>query len=252
MDQRGEYVVTPEAVAIGLDVAGLGSRMIALLLDTLIQAAAALVLGFAAVFAGLDQTAVQVVLGILLFVLVWGYFPLWETLWAGRTPGKRAQHLRVVRTDGQPAGVAPILVRNLIRIVDFLPVNYAIGAVTMLVSRRSQRLGDLAAGTIVVRDRPAPQPAQLRLTSPAASVDTAGLSQRDYVLVRDFLQRRGTLAPEARAALAAKIAGALRRRVPGALPGGGVPGGGFPGGDEAFLESIAASFRSRFGRDPGA
>lgn len=237
LDRHDEFVVTPEAVALSVDFAGLGSRMIAILLDSVIQGVAVFAVFMAGFAAGVDQTAAQVVVGIVVFSIVWGYFPLWEILWAGRTPGKRAQHLRVVRSDGQPAGVASILVRNILRIVDFLPGFYAFGAIVMLVTRRSQRLGDLAAATIVVHDRPPPVPVAMPALSTKILADTAGLTQRDYVVVRDFLQRRASLAADVRASLAAQIARALRSRVPGEVPGS----------DETFLETIAASFRERFG-----
>ena len=114
---------------------------------------------------GSGDTALVVLYLIGVFVVFLGYYPLFEGFWNGRTPGKRAQGLRVVLTDGQPVTVGPVLVRNLVRIVDFLPAYYMIGAITMILSRRSQRLGDLAAGTIVVRERalPAPRPLALRL-----------------------------------------------------------------------------------------
>ena len=98
--------VTPEAVTIALDVAGLGSRMIAWLIDTLIQLAIAvpILLGIGAV--DLSGSVELVVLSLILFLLFWGYYPIFELSWQGQTPGKRAQRLRVIRTDGQPAGGA--------------------------------------------------------------------------------------------------------------------------------------------------
>lgn len=237
MTERRRTIVTPEAVALSVDAAGLGSRMIALLIDTLIQGALALVVTVVAASIGLYRTPVVVVFSLMLFVLVWGYFPLWETFWRGRTPGKRAQHLRVVMVDGQPATAGPIFLRNLVRVADFLPGGYGVGAIAILLSRNSRRLGDLAAGTMVVRERAAPEPAPLAAATPTAvALDTAGLRQRDYVVVRDFLQRRSSLDSAARGALARTLADALRRRV----------GGTGPNDDEAFLESVAASFRERF------
>jgi uncharacterized RDD family membrane protein YckC len=235
VDQR-DTVVTPEAVALFVDTAGLGSRMIALIIDSLIQSA--LVIALSIILASIGQgTVVGVFFVIVVFVILWGYFPLFEILWGGRTPGKRAQRLRVVRTDGQPAGAGPILVRNIIRIADFLPGFYAVGSISILVSRRHQRLGDLAAGTMVVHERPVPEPAPLDVPLPADRlVDTAGLTQRDYVVVRDFLQRRTSFEPSARAALARDIATALREKV----------SDDYSTHDEAFLETLAASFRARF------
>jgi uncharacterized RDD family membrane protein YckC len=235
-----DTVVTPEAVALVVDTAGLGSRMIALLVDSAIQAA--VVIALAIIFANTGQSTVAgVFLVITVFLIVWGYFPFFEILWSGRTPGKRTQHLRVIRTDGQPAGAGPILVRNLIRIADFLPGFYAIGSIAILLTRRHQRLGDLAAATMVVRERAAPEPAPLDVGFAVdRRVDTAGITQRDYVVVRDFLQRRTSFEPSARAALARDIATPLRDKV----------GDDYSTHDEAFLEALAVSFRQRFAEGP--
>jgi len=248
MHQNTEgHVVTPEAVPLALDVAGLGSRMIAILIDTLIQAPffIALTVAFASAHGGVGA---QVAYALISFALVWGYFPLFEGLWRGRTPGKRAQSLRVVRSDGQPVTFANVLVRNLIRIVDILPGNYGVGVVSAALTRKSQRLGDIAAGTIVVRERSMPAPAPLELgrgpgmAEALPSVDTTGLGERDYAVIRSFLQRRESLAPEVRSALASQIASAVRTRV-------GVPVRGVAS-EEAFLEALAASYRARFAPPP--
>ena len=237
---RGNVVVTPEAVALSVDVAGLGSRGIAIMIDMAIQAACLFALTYV-VFAShaVDTSAGVIVYAILAFVIFWGYFPIFEGLWHGQTPGKRTQRLRVIRADGQPCGGGANLTRNLVRIVDWLPSTYAIGIVSILLTGRSQRLGDLAAGTIVVRERRAPAPNPLPDTAPASGppLDTAGLDEREYDLVRSFLERRASLDPGARAALAAQIAAPLRAKVPGARS---------TMADETFLELLARSYRQRF------
>ena len=237
-------VVTPEAVPLAIDIAGLGSRMIALLVDLLIQAPIVIAIAIAAAASG-DNVALQVVYLFLVFAVLWGYFPLFEGMWQGRTPGKRAQSLRVVRTDGQPVRFINVLVRNLLRVVDVLPGNYAVAVIAAAVTARSQRLGDLAAGTIVVRERSFAPPAPMQL-APAPShveggrgMDVAGLGEREYAVVRAFLQRRLQLAPEARATLAAQLASQLRDRV-------GV-GAGQALDDESFLEALAVAYRERSG-----
>jgi uncharacterized RDD family membrane protein YckC len=239
-------VVTPEAVPISIDHAGLGSRMIASFLDALVQTGFLLLLLLVAAGVGgglgVRGPAAAVLLGVAIFLIVWGYFPLFEGLWAGQTPGKRAQRLRVVRVDGRPVGFANVLVRNLLRVVDFLPAYYAIGALFVVLTKRSQRLGDLAAGTIVIRERKVEAPRPLDLTDPGLGgrgVDAAGIGEREYALIRSFLERRTTLTPEARAALASQVAHAIRDRVPHAE-------GGWPGGEEAFLEAVALAYRRRF------
>lgn len=92
-------------------------------------------------------------LGLISFVILWGYFILFETVWNGQTPGKRVMKLRVIRVDGTPITLVEALIRNLARLIDFLPVTYGIGIVTMFINSQSRRLGDLAAGTLVVFDR---------------------------------------------------------------------------------------------------
>lgn len=236
---KPDRTVTPEAVTISVDVAGLGSRMIAWLIDSLIQLAI-LVPVLIGVGAGeLSGTVELVVLTLVLFLILWGYYPLFEFFWQGRTPGKRAQRLRVLRTDGQPAGGAAILVRNLIRILDvfFLPF---LAVISMLVTSRAQRLGDVAAGTMVVRERrlTAPQAIALPSRSDLPRVDATGLSEREYDVIRSFLSRRSSLDASARWRLAAQLASGLRGRV-GSLPEGL--------SDEAMLEAVAQSYRQRFG-----
>jgi uncharacterized RDD family membrane protein YckC len=244
-----DAIVTPEAVSLSVDVAGLGSRMIAAIIDSAIQIGA--VIGLSFVFSALSRntgsgsvnTALVVIYLIALFVILWGYYPLFEGLWKGRTPGKRAQRIRVVRTDGQPVTVGPVLVRNLLRIVDFLPAYYVTGTISMIVTRKSQRIGDLAAGTIVIRERPMPAPAPLVLrpsetrTEAAVRVDAAGLSEREYGLIRSFLERRDSLEPQARRTLAARLGDAFRARlrldVTGLDP-------------ETLLEALAQAYQQRF------
>lgn len=236
--------VTAEAVRIAVDTAGLGSRLIATIVDTVIQVVVGFALVLATVAVAGDQggTGLVVFLAITMFVLVWGYYPLWEGLWQGRTPGKRTQGLRVVTVNGSPAGWGPILLRNLIRIVDFLPSFYGIGAIVMLVSRRSQRLGDLAAGTVVVRHHKAPDPLPVDAGVAGdldAALDTTRLGEDDYALVRSFLQRRALLTSTVREQLARQLGDALRPRL-------GLPP--TPMTDEQLLEAVARSIRARFDR----
>jgi uncharacterized RDD family membrane protein YckC len=196
-------------------------------------------------FAGDMSTPALVTYLILVFLVTWGYYPLFEGFWNGRTPGKRLQRIRVVRSDGQPVTLGPVLVRNLVRVVDFLPSSYGVGVVTMVVTARSQRLGDLAAGTIVIRERPLPPPAPLALgpdVAADAALDTTALSEREYALVRSFLERRASLTPAARRHLATQLAEGLRPRV----AAGTVP----PGEEEVFLEGILRSYRRRFADTP--
>ena len=235
---RSDRTVTPEAVTIAVDVAGLGSRMIAWLIDSLIQLAVVLpiVLGVGA--GNLAEGPELVVVSLVIFLIVWGYYPIFEVLWQGRTPGKRAQRIRVIRTDGQPANGAAILVRNLIRILDVILLPF-LAVISMLVTSRAQRLGDLAAGTMVVREPRFSEPETVRLPNRAdlPVVDATGLSEREYDVIRSFLARRSSLDPTARWRLAAQLAASVRGRV-GSLPDGVA--------DEAMLEAVAHSYRRRF------
>ena len=169
---RADYAastVTPEAVQLHADVAGVGSRTIALVVDTFLQLMVLVPVLFVSLGDGLGGTGEAVVVGIVVFFVLWFYFPAFEWLWRGQTPGKRYQGIRVVRTDGQPVGLAPVLVRNLIRIVDVTLLPF-LALISMVITRRSQRLGDLAAGTMVVRERALPAPSALSLPlSPTAA-----------------------------------------------------------------------------------
>jgi uncharacterized RDD family membrane protein YckC len=160
-------ISTPEQVAFHYEMAGIGSRFVASLLDHLILGVALLLVycaasslfGAGVVLSGPSGEngtaglyAILAVIIIVEFLIFWGYFVLFELVWHGQTPGKRAGKLRVIRRDGQPVHAGEVLVRNLLRIVDFLPGFYGIGLVTMFIDKDARRLGDLAAGTIVVRE----------------------------------------------------------------------------------------------------
>jgi uncharacterized RDD family membrane protein YckC len=234
---RSDRTVTPEAVTLSVDVGGLGSRTIALFIDLLIQLA--VVLGILSAVGVGDMSSVEiVVIFLVLFVIVWGYYPAFEYFLHGRTPGKATQRLRVVRTDGQPAGGAAILVRNLIRILDVFLFPF-LAVISMIVTARAQRLGDLAAGTMVVREARFTTPETMtppsRVDLPA--VDATGLSEREYDVIRSFLARRASLDREARRRLAAQLASTVRGRV-GTAPDGLA--------DEEMLEAVAQSYRRRF------
>ncbi len=235
------HVVTPEAVALETDVAGLGSRFMAALLDAVIQGGVVIVAVMASAPLGIDT--VLIVVSVASFSMLFIYPTVMEAGTRGKTVGKMAARIRVVQVDGRPITLASALVRNLLRLVDLLPAVYAVGATSIFVTKRAQRLGDLAAGTVVVYDAPAPVPQELRLPeSPgrdrmAREVDVAGLTSEEYSLVRSFLLRRESLRPEARARLAADLASRLRPRI-------GAPGSGED--PETLLEAVAEAYRGRW------
>jgi uncharacterized RDD family membrane protein YckC len=244
---RADYAastVTPEAVRLHADVAGVGSRTIALLVDTFLQAIVLVPVLVVSLGDGLSGSGEAIVIGVIVFVVLWLYFPAFESLWRGQTPGKRSQGIRVVRTDGQPAGLAPVLVRNLVRIVDVIALPF-LAVISMVVTRRSQRLGDLAAGTMVVRERALPAPSSLSLGltgsvySPTTTLDTSGMTERDYTVLRTFLARRATLDGKARRELAARLATRVREQLRERPGDASLP-------DEQLIEAAAQSYRSRF------
>lgn len=167
-----EYIIdTPENVTFRYEVVGIGSRFIGALVDTLIIGGAmtalglvtaivvALVAGFSnSDFFSVENTETDLIVGLLImgyallnFVLLWGYYIVFELIWNGQTPGKRVAKTRVIRMDGQPIGLLENVVRNLVRIIDFLPSAYLVGLITMLCNTHARRLGDFAAGTVVVK-----------------------------------------------------------------------------------------------------
>jgi uncharacterized RDD family membrane protein YckC len=148
-------VATPERVSFDYQVAGLGTRAIAQLLDLLIIAGILVALLFAA--GGVAMvTQSDVLTGLILiigpFVVIFGYFWISESIWSGQTVGKRVFRLRAVGDRGEPLTFIQAGIRNIVRIVDFLPYAYGVGMVVLFVNGKGKRLGDLAAGTIVVKD----------------------------------------------------------------------------------------------------
>ena len=218
-------VQTADNVALGYTTAGLGSRMVAQLLDNGVAIALALAIVLLILAAGNYASSGQgatwaagAAAGAA-FLVYFGYFLLAETVTGGRTPGKAAMGLRVVRLDGSAADFSSILVRNLVRIID-VGVFY-IGIVVMFFHPLSRRLGDLAAGTVVVRERQnvtlaavtAPVPMILRTPDAGPAIDgIERLGSHEESALRVFLSRQG-LTPQLRAHLAAQMAAKLYDRM---------------------------------------
>lgn len=203
-------VATPERVALQLPIAGIGFRSLAYLADVLLLIVVWMVAYFLFTLAVSDTLALfqslsglgQTLVVVGMFATQWLYWSLFEIFWNGQTPGKRLMRIRVARVDGSPAGALESFVRNLCRAVDFLPFFYATGVVTMLLNAQHRRLGDLIAGTVLLRDE------QIDLDKYAAKPAThapvpsasggAPLSTADTELVLSFLQRAPQLDPQAR------------------------------------------------------
>lgn len=227
---RNIDVRTPESIAFSYELAGLGSRFLALVLDMLLQIGVLIALVFGLSLAvsrivpaknalppDLEKIAGAVAIAIVVtvvFMLFFGYFIVFETFWNGQTPGKRALGIRVVRDGGYPADFGAALVRNLIRVGEMAFGFYALSAVSMLVSQENKRLGDIAAGTIVVRDARLAMPKRLTAEAEPRYEPTRYLSGEERALIRRFLERRQALSRERRRELAAQLAGRVRERVP--------------------------------------
>jgi uncharacterized RDD family membrane protein YckC len=224
----GGPIVTGEAVAVEMRPAGIGSRGIAFLIDYVVQIALLIGLSLLAtnVVSAIDEAAVLtfiIVVTVLVFV---GYPVGFETLWRGRTPGKAAMGLRVVRDDGGPVRFRHAFVRGLVGVVLDRPgITYTLAALLpMLMTRRSKRLGDLAAGTVVVQERvpsrlsrPAVMPPAL--TGWAATVDLSMVNDDLAMALRQFLSRSGQLAPWAREQMGGQLLAELSRRTSPPPPG---------------------------------
>jgi uncharacterized RDD family membrane protein YckC len=219
-------VATPERVSFRFETAGLGSRFAAQLIDLLVLWGLLLALALICVAIGAILGATTVALLIFIvggFLGFWAYWIVPEALWSGQTVGKYVLHLRVIDARGGPVTVSQAVIRNLLRVPDFLPVSYAIGTVAIFSSPRNQRLGDMAAGTVVVRERSAVRLADLAAPPPgAAGQPPPGLAVRQGPLldprlrrfVKAYAQRRHTLTAERRFQLAGEVEPALRAALP--------------------------------------
>jgi uncharacterized RDD family membrane protein YckC len=230
-------IATPEGVDLELTLAGVGSRFVSALVDFLLQIALlAGVTGVGAAVGAFGNGFGSAVVLVASFLVFAAYDVLFEVFASGRTPGKRLNGLRVARIDGSPVTFFTSAIRNVLRLVDLLPGMYLVGIVTILVTRRNQRLGDVAAGTLVVRERTQhPSLQELRAPQPVPSTNTwdaTAVTADELAAVRSFLARRYELTNEARYRLAVDLAGALRPKVVGAPENLG---------SEVFLEKLAAA-----------
>jgi len=241
---------TPEQTALEFPLAGIGSRFLALAVDTLIQFIAfmALLIGFSALSSALDfvpgaSTWAMAAFILFAFLLTFGYFAFFEALWNGQTPGKRYTRLRVIKDSGRPITVHEAIARNLLRIVDQLPGIYAVGIVTMLISRQNKRLGDYVAGTVVVHEKPLEEvkPVWAVAEKPVAVVyQAARLSAEEFELIETFLQRRAFLSEDVRRDMARQIADRMAKKLDVRVEQ--------RPSSESFLEALAQERRALGGR----
>jgi uncharacterized RDD family membrane protein YckC len=211
-------IETPERVPLHFALASIGNRFIACAIDHTIQIVVlmAMVIIFLIISDAADlgsrlTSAPKWVIALMLliqFIIINGYFAIFEWLWSGQTPGKRWLKLRVIREDGRPISFVEAMIRNLIRVIDFMvPPFYSIGLVSVFATQRDQRVGDLVAGTVVIREREAEAPAFAEVfASPISDAalrrsyapvqfiaDVNQLTEREISVVESFLRRRWEL-----------------------------------------------------------
>jgi uncharacterized RDD family membrane protein YckC len=250
-------IETPEHVVFEYELAGFVSRIMAGLLDLIL-------LGF--LLFGLLIVVTVIVGGpkglapwglalglVAAFIILWGYPIVFEIFWKGQTPGKRMLGMRVIQEGGYSLTPQVVIVRNLVRVVDFLPGGYFLGLFVMMLNRRYKRVGDFVAGTIVIRERSsAAVPPQLRASIPipageeerVAELRRLGVHQLDPAvlqLVRDFMSRRASLNPDARV----RVADRLCRTISGIL---GIP----EERGEKLLACVLAAQSQAEQKEPGA
>lgn len=254
---------TPEQIILEFALAGVGSRFLALALDTLLQGVLYTLVIFGVIFLGSlgskapaaanahvsDQWIVAIVV-LFMFCVYWGYFAAFEILWHGQTPGKRVVGIRVVKDTGRPITAIEGIGRNLMRAVDG-QMLYAVGLICMIVSRQNRRLGDYVAGTLVVYDKktaevkpdwnvaPTEQPSE-------TLQEVNQLSEEDLVIIETYLHRRFDLDPMVRISTAIRICERIHQKSGLAREPGQT--------DDDFLESIARRMRdhARFRAAPGS
>jgi uncharacterized RDD family membrane protein YckC len=224
-------IETPERVPLHFALASIGNRFIACAIDHTIQIVAlvVLVITFAIIadYADLGNRLANApkwliaLLVILVFLLMSGYFAIFEWLWHGQTPGKRWMKLRVIREDGRPISFFEAIVRNLLREFDIMPFPfYSVGLISVFATDRDQRVGDLVAGTVVVREREAEAPAFAEVfASPVSdpalrrsfqpvqfTANINALSEQEISVVESFLRRRWDLKDYPRQWMAWRVA----------------------------------------------
>ena len=257
------YIDTPEQVELQFAVAGIGSRFVAQLLDMLIICVTLVIEALLFVWAASNAPQTQsaaldtagkwfvAILIFLNFAFVVGYFALFEAYWHGQTPGKRVMKLRVIKDSGRQITFFEALARNVLRLIDFMPQIYLAGVITMLCNKQNKRLGDLAAGTLVVHESRDEQPLlpqhhaflpvreTVEWKNPVvsgvfAADAVAKLKAADLVVIDTFFARALDLNMDVRATMALRIAQQMAVKMGVTLP---------EGNPERALEAIAVAMR---------
>jgi len=216
---------TPEQIALELPLAGIGSRFLAIAIDTLIQIVLYLLTGLVfllllpeglSIFTFLPRTLGPALAIFVGFAIYWGYFAVFEIIWRGQTPGKRIAGIRVIKHSGRPINAFEAIGRNLMRAVDGMPGVYGVGLVCMMLNKESRRLGDFVAGTVVVHEKPSDQVRPTWNTASQMTSDSGEMVQvtaDELVLIETYLSRRFELEPEVRLRTAIQIAERIKLRT---------------------------------------
>jgi uncharacterized RDD family membrane protein YckC len=238
---------TPEQVHLEFSLAGIGSRFMATLLDSILQ-----LLLYIAVIAGaaliasaplgrLSERWITALVIFAGFVITWGYYAIFESVWKGQTPGKRWAGIRVIKDSGRPITPFEAAARNLVRIIDYLPGFYGVGIVTMLLNDKHRRVGDYVAGTLVVHET-SDRESALFFNTPANSQfsipQASKLTLQEAELIEVFLSRRLDIPPAIRQQNGQRIADMVSTRL-------GITPDVRPADNENFLELLVKEFRNR-------
>jgi uncharacterized RDD family membrane protein YckC len=240
-------IETPEQITLEFPLAGVGSRGLALCVDTLIQIIAAVAVVLIVWLTSPDLTRNWIgarnwliaIAVFLLFCLYWGYFAAFEVFWNGQTPGKRQAKIRVISASGRPITVFEGIARNVMRAIDSLGL-YAVGAITCAIDKKNRRLGDMVAGTVVVHEVEEQGSAywygrERAASAPAVSQAVADLNAQEFQLIETFLSRRLDIPNLQRLQSAQQIADRIGDRL-------NVPRGQRLV-NEDFLEEVARRYR---------
>lgn len=247
-------ISTPENVDLHLELAGLGNRVLACLIDTLLTLVLLILIGLAAwgVMSAIGISPLpghvkNIAYGFVLmismfvaFVVNFGYHIFFEGTWQGQTPGKKVAHIRVIEQNGQPVGWPAVIIRNLIRVFDTGLV--LIGLLSMIIDKNERRFGDLAAGTLVIRERSSeigsvlPDLPEIHSDGEDTVLDVGRITPQEYEILLSFLKRRARMDREHRPIVAAHLKKYFEARL------NEVANGDSP---EQFLERLYQAYQSR-------
>jgi uncharacterized RDD family membrane protein YckC len=251
MSQPDYLISTPENVDLHLELAGMGNRVYACLVDTVLSYVLMMLVGIGCLLlvvllgklpmanmmrTGLTYSVVGLTI-LLEFAILFGYFIFFEGMWQGQSPGKRLAQIRVIEQNGQPVGWASVFIRNLVRVVD--TGGALIGLLVMVVDKNERRLGDLAAGTLVIRERTSARSAGIdpqKMLESSRMMDVGRLTPREYDVLSSFLERRGKLSASQRPLLAKKLEDYFRTKLHEPTLGES---------PELFLEQLYIAYQNR-------